>query len=119
MGNETGKVRCKGNAGWPKVTHKAEKASSLPGLGQPAIPPPMRGLQQEGMWWDLSSCGLMKESRSWISLKKAPMSKLEVKVLTNAHRKEGFLDLGWALSRTSSSLGTFCSLAAAWGLFGE
>lgn len=54
----------------------------------------------------------MKESRSWISLKQAPMSKLEVKVLTRAHRKEGFWDLGRAFSRTSSSPGIFCSNAA-------
>lgn len=54
----------------------------------------------------------MKESRSWISLKQAPMSKLEVKVLTRAHRKEGFWDLGRVFSRTSSSPGIFCSNAA-------
>lgn len=61
----------------------------------------------------------MKESRSWISLKPAPVSRLEVKVLTRAHRKEGFWDLGRAFSRTSSSPGIFCSTNAAWGLFGE
>lgn len=59
----------------------------------------------------------MKESRSWISLKQAPMSKLEVKVLTKALRKEGFLVLGRAFSRTSSSPAIFGSGAAVWGLF--
>lgn len=60
----------------------------------------------------------MKESRSWISLKKAPMSKLEAKVLTKALRKEGFfLVLGRALSRTSSSPEIFGSTAVVWGLF--
>lgn len=61
----------------------------------------------------------MKESRSWISLKQAPMSKLEVKVLTKALRKEGCLDLGRALSRTSSSPGIFGSADVVWGLFGN
>lgn len=61
----------------------------------------------------------MKPSRSWISLKQAPMSKLEVKVLTKALRKEGRLDLGRVFSRISSSPGIFGSAAALWGLFGN
>lgn len=47
------------------------------------------------------------------------MSKLEVKVLTKALRKEGFLDLSRGFSRTSSSPGIFGSTAVVWGLFGN
>lgn len=43
---------------------------------QPAAPPP-GGWQQEWVWTDLSSCGLTKESRSWISLKQMLTKILE------------------------------------------
>lgn len=62
---------------------------------------------------------MTKPSRFWIRLKQALMSKLEVKVLTKALRKEGCLDLGRGFSRTASSPGIFGSAVAVWDLFGN
>lgn len=79
---------------------------------QTAPTPPREGLQHERVWSDLSSCGLTKESRSWISLKHTLMRKLGPKAASRAFRKEGSRGLGWPPSSTSSSLETFFPDAA-------
>lgn len=72
---------------------------------------------REGAWTDLSSCGLIKDSRSWISLKPMLRRKLELKVAIRARRKEASGALGRPSSSTSPSLDSFFPEAsAAWRL---
>lgn len=88
-------------------------SSGLGPQGQPAIPLPREGLRQAGGWSDLSSCGLTKASRSWISMKHVLMTKPGPKVTSRACRKEGSRGLGRPPSSSSSSLDTVFPAAAA------
>lgn len=107
----------------PRVPQKMEMApqfldwGSFPTLcppGQPLVP---GRAVREGAWTDLSSCGLIKDSRSWISLKPMLRRKLELKVAIRARRKEASRAWGRPSSSISPSLdGFFPEASAAWRL---
>ena len=72
----------------------------------------------KGACTDLSSCGLIKDIRSWISLKPMLRRKLVLKVAIRARRKEGSWARGRPSSSTSPSLDSFfLEASAAWRLF--
>lgn len=55
------------------------------------------------MWSDLSSCGLTKESRSWVNLKQMLVKMPEPQVASTARGKDGSRGLGRPPSSTTSS----------------